>query len=337
MTSKLFPMMSACFPTVIRDPERLRIFDVFVVKYDAFEQSYLSVHRDSSLISVTIALNSKEEFDGGGMFLEPTDTVLELDQGHAVTFASNVRHGGNKVTKGLRYILVGFLLYEGYCEHDRRLLQASQVCRKQGDNVLAEQLCREALALNPNRQEAWNNLGCLQRDAGDFAAGMKSFERSLGIQDRYQEGWVNMGVCQAMSGDMSGAMKTALHAVDLNGRDATAHYNLGCSYAEDGNDATAMAEFDEVIVLNARDGDAYHRRGQLKMKGGDLSGAIADFESASTFLPDSCGVQNDIGVAKYEADDMEGALAAFDRALVIDPTDIQAKENAMSLRDFLSP
>jgi tetratricopeptide (TPR) repeat protein len=97
---------------------------------------------------------------------------------------------------GVRYILVGFLLYEGYVEHDRRFLEASQVLRKQGDNKLAQALCRECLAINPRRQEAWNNLGCLQRDRGDYAEAIKSFEKALSIHKTYQEGWVNLAVCQ---------------------------------------------------------------------------------------------------------------------------------------------
>jgi hypothetical protein len=68
-------MVAACFPHLVKDPELLRIFDVFVVKYNCLEQSYLSVHRDSSLISITIALNSNEEFEGGGMWVESLDQV----------------------------------------------------------------------------------------------------------------------------------------------------------------------------------------------------------------------------------------------------------------------
>ena len=122
LRTKLFPAIAACFPNLVKEPEALRIFDVFVVKYNAERQSYLKVHRDSSLISVTIALNDKSDFEGGGMFVEPlnqvreifffsaqlryygtcfclltsakvlacfyVNQVIELDKGQAVTFAS---------------------------------------------------------------------------------------------------------------------------------------------------------------------------------------------------------------------------------------------------------
>jgi tetratricopeptide (TPR) repeat protein len=181
-----------------QDPERLRIFDVFVVKYNSEQQSYLSVHRDSSLISVTVALNEEREYEGGGMWIEPLDHVVHLDKGHAVTFASNIRHGGHRVRAGLRYILVGFLLYEGYVEHDRRLLEASQHLRAQGKQQDAIALCEKVLDVNPRRQEAWNNLGVLQRDAGRYAEATRSLRAALDIDDKYVEGWTNLGVCQGM-------------------------------------------------------------------------------------------------------------------------------------------
>jgi tetratricopeptide (TPR) repeat protein len=182
----------------VQDPEGLRIFDVFVVKYNSDQQSYLKVHRDSSLISVTVALNDRSEFEGGGMWVEPLDQVVALDKGHAVTFASNIRHGGHRVRAGLRYILVGFLLYEGYVEHDRRLLEASQHMRAQGQAHEAIDMCKKALVVNPRRQEAWNNLGVLQRDAGLYRDAARSLEAALDIDDKYVEGWTNLGVCQGI-------------------------------------------------------------------------------------------------------------------------------------------
>eukprot|EP00406_Dinophysis_acuminata_P059759 CAMPEP_0179277454 /NCGR_PEP_ID=MMETSP0797-20121207/35102_1 /TAXON_ID=47934 /ORGANISM="Dinophysis acuminata, Strain DAEP01" /LENGTH=350 /DNA_ID=CAMNT_0020986043 /DNA_START=12 /DNA_END=1061 /DNA_ORIENTATION=+ len=241
----LFPMIASCFPNVAPDPEKLRIFDVFVVKYDSARQSYLGVHRDSSLISITVALNPVEEYEGGGMWVEPLDRVVQLDRGQVVAFASNVRHGGHRITGGYRYILVGFLLYEDYVEHDRRLLETSQALRARGDAGLPAEACRQALGVNPRRQEAWNNLGVLQQDAGDYAAAIESFESALAIEPpSYQEGWVNLGVCQGLAGNAAASLKTARHAVGLNANDATAQYNLGCALGRQGGPDEALRCFD---------------------------------------------------------------------------------------------
>ena len=77
LPTKLFPMVAACFPGAVGDPRALRIFDVFVVKYDAGPggQAALRVHRDSSLVSVTVALNPRADYAGGGMWVESIDQV----------------------------------------------------------------------------------------------------------------------------------------------------------------------------------------------------------------------------------------------------------------------
>lgn len=350
LPTKVFPLVADAFPHVIKDAEKLRIFDVFVVKYEAERQAYLSVHRDSSLISLTIALNPQTDFDGGGMWVEPLDKVVSLDQGQAVTFASNIRHGGHRITSGQRYILVGFLLYEDEVEHDRRLLQTSQALRAAGSAWEAEEVCRLAVQLNPRRQEAWNNLGVLQRDRGAFDAALKSFGQALEIEPSYQEGWVNLGVCQGLAGELHEAVATAHKAVKLNNGDATAHYNLACAQAHLGESAAALSSLHRALELNPDDAEALHRRGQLRLEtaseavDSDASGqgeaglaaAVADLQRAAKLMPKSAAVRNDLGVALYEGGRLEEALDAFEAAAGLDAKDEQARSNAMQLRQYLA-
>lgn len=335
LPTKLFPAIAACFPNLVKDPEGLRIFDVFVVKYNADQQSYLKVHRDSSLISVTIALNKQTEFEGGGMWVEPLDQVVNLDQGQTVTFASNIRHGGHKVTQGLRYILVGFLLYDGYVEHDRRFLESSQALRAQGKVKEAISSCNKALQVNPRRQEAWNNLGILQRDAGQYQEATTSLKKALAIDDRYVEGWSNLAVCQGLSGDKSAAIKTAKHAVSINGGDFLAHYNLACAHADNGEHELAKNEFSAAIAINSQDGETHQRRGEQSLLLGEVEEAITDYRQAVKLQGDSASALNDLGVALYEADKNEEALDAFKGAMLLDPANVEASSNAQQLAAYL--
>jgi len=335
LPTKLFPAIAACFPKLVKDPEGLRIFDVFVVKYNSDQQSYLKVHRDSSLISVTIALNEQSDFEGGGMWVEPLDQVVQLHKGHAVTFASNIRHGGHKVTAGLRYILVGFLLYEGHVEHDRRLLETSQKLRAQGNMKQAIQMCNQALLVNPRRQEAWNNLGVLQRDSGQYAQATQSLKAALEIDEHYVEGWTNLGVCQALSGDNTAAVETGRRAVKMNAGDFLAHYNLACALAQNGDTKMAQQEFTAALNINAQDGDTYQRRGEQKLLLGDLKEAISDYRVAVKLQPLSAAALNDLGVALYEADQNQEALESFRAAVKVDSSHTEAASNAAQLADFL--
>ena len=124
LKSRLFPMVHSRFPYAIRSPEDLRVLDAFVVRYDAREQASLPTHQDENTFSFTIALNDRSEYEGGGTAFEKLRpvggdgsferTVLNADAGGVVAFPGKLRHGGNVVTAGRRYIIPLFL----YADHN---------------------------------------------------------------------------------------------------------------------------------------------------------------------------------------------------------------------------
>ena len=83
--------------------------DLFFVKYDMLKQRELKLHRDGSMVSFNILLNDSSEFEGGGTFFDKTGKVIEIDRGDCVIHSGRVLHAGHPITKGKRYILVGFL------------------------------------------------------------------------------------------------------------------------------------------------------------------------------------------------------------------------------------
>jgi len=85
---------------------------MFIVRYDHDSQPELNKHTDSGHISFNILLN--EEFEGGGTrFEHGLETLQSFTinpvKGQVLTHTARLDHEGLKVTKGTRYILVGFL------------------------------------------------------------------------------------------------------------------------------------------------------------------------------------------------------------------------------------
>ena len=87
----------------------IRTIDAFVVKYDASKQRSLPLHCDQSEFSLTIALDSLSEYDGGGTYFAEYGEVLNCESGGVISFRGDMFHGGHPITKGVRYILVAFL------------------------------------------------------------------------------------------------------------------------------------------------------------------------------------------------------------------------------------
>lgn len=97
-------------------PCNMRVIDAFVVKYDANAQRYLPVHQDQSQYSLTLSLNSDNEYVGGGTYFVETGQVVNCSAGGMVSFPGKLLHGGHPISRGIRYIIVA-LLYE-YKDHD---------------------------------------------------------------------------------------------------------------------------------------------------------------------------------------------------------------------------
>ena len=88
---------------------RLAFRDLFVVKYSADAQRELALHRDVSQLSFNVLLNEASEFDGGGTYFERLDQTVQLRRGQVLLHSGRLRHAGRPVTRGERYILVGFV------------------------------------------------------------------------------------------------------------------------------------------------------------------------------------------------------------------------------------
>lgn len=91
-------------------------------------QSELRPHRDGSVFSFNIALNPMEEYEGGGTWFHSLGDAIRIDQGHIVSHASGILHGGHGITRGRRYILVAFCIVEGYDSWSMRFYNKIRNC-----------------------------------------------------------------------------------------------------------------------------------------------------------------------------------------------------------------
>ena len=82
------------------------------------QRGALKLRRATRLLSLTIALNGTSEYTGGGTSFEAPLTkdpdegerhVVRPELGHVVAFPGAMRHGGQRVTTGVRYIIAAFL------------------------------------------------------------------------------------------------------------------------------------------------------------------------------------------------------------------------------------
>mmetsp|Transcript_30836 Transcript_30836/g.68312 ORF Transcript_30836/g.68312 Transcript_30836/m.68312 type:complete len:834 (+) Transcript_30836:1396-3897(+) len=85
-----------------------------LVKYDVSkkERQKLDMHTDKSEWTFLISLSEGcgADFKGGGTYFECIDSTVHLSRGQALIFPGKLRHRGQKITSGHRFLLVGFLV-----------------------------------------------------------------------------------------------------------------------------------------------------------------------------------------------------------------------------------
>lgn len=104
----LFPIIEESYNLI---PYKLSIIDLFIVKYEFDKQTNLPLHKDGSIISFNISLNS--DFEGGGtiIFENSCKRLYKNPKGDVLIHTGKLLHSGNRITSGIRYILVGFIDY----------------------------------------------------------------------------------------------------------------------------------------------------------------------------------------------------------------------------------
>jgi len=84
------------------------VVDLFIVKYSENNQDSLNLHRDGSFLTFNISLSNKDSYEGGGTFF--IDGIHnKLNEGDMLVHSGFIKHAGIKITKGTRYLLVGFI------------------------------------------------------------------------------------------------------------------------------------------------------------------------------------------------------------------------------------
>ena len=105
--SDLYPIISKIINIPVK---RLQSVDVFIIKYEEGKQVSLEKHKDGSTFTFTMLLNDPSEFEGGGTFFHDYDIGLLQPSNHEVVLHSGyILHEGKAITKGKRYLMVGFI------------------------------------------------------------------------------------------------------------------------------------------------------------------------------------------------------------------------------------
>ena len=299
LKTKFFPALAKLFPHVVTDPSLLYIQSAYIFKYTPESGEKTDTHIDSSLLSFTILLNDNTQFEGGGTYFEclgETGEIITMEQGDVTFRPAGLRHRGQPITSGQRYVLGGFVTVAGRerCEHTRQLLTRGTRALTSGDTLTAKTLFELARDYHPHFSDSHMSVAHCYRKLGDNEASLQSYQR----------------------------------AAEANPRNADSAFMVGVMYGELGNDDAALEWYKKATELNEYDGDAWYRQGLIFGRRGELNSELQMYKTAIAVQSNHADAHCNLGVIYGEAGDSCKEIECYERTLSIDPSHEDALNNA---------
>ena len=185
----------------------------------------------------------------------------------------------------------------------------------------------DAIELNPNDAEAYNNRGGAYIKKGDYDRAIEDCTKAIQLNPSYAGAYNNRGVAYRYKGDFNRALEDCTKAIDLNPSYAGAYNNRGTVYGETGDYNRAIKDHTKAIQLEPNDADAYNNRGVAYRYKGDFNRALEDCTKAIDLNPSYAGAYNNRGIAYSDKGDYNCAIKDYTKAIGLNPNYAEAYYN----------
>jgi tetratricopeptide (TPR) repeat protein len=192
---RLFPLLESRFGVPAGD---LTLQDALVIGYGCMGRGSKSqpIHRDSSLISLNVALSPRTDYEDGGTFFEPLpaeSSVISNDIGHIVCHAGGMTHAGRGIASGQRWVLVLFCIAKDRPEFARRCRLKGMSKKEEGDLQEAKSIFQAGLSLAPDDHLLLTSLGGVYMAEGNEEAAMECLVRAAEAYPQCQKANLALG------------------------------------------------------------------------------------------------------------------------------------------------
>ena len=149
-----------------------------------------------------------------------------------------------------------------------------------------ELICRQILAADPQHAQAWNLLGVIACQVGQFEAGVGCFRQSLSFKPDWPETLNNLGNAFRELNQFDDAARCFQQAIRLRPDFASAHCNLGVVFAQQGDLNNARTCYQNALRIRPDYAEAHNNLGSIWRSEGHLVEARSCYERALQSRPD---------------------------------------------------
>ena len=188
----------------------------------------------------------------------------------------------------------------------------------------------KARELDPDMQEAQNNLGIILYMQGDRSQAERAFREAIRIQPDYADAHGNLGNLLSEMGDFNEARPHFEIALRLRPGDAGTRYNYAMLLGRMRRFEEAQHELEASLLADPRLPDAHELLADLLMAKGQAQLAIEHYRQALQIRPDFNRARLGLGLALAAVGDKTNAILSLQKAAAnADPALREEAENAL--------
>ncbi len=186
---------------------------------------------------------------------------------------------------------------------------------------LAVDLIASAIRCNPNNHEYFLHLGELLQHQNKLDEARKSFDIAIKLAPNLAIGWVKLGNLLRMQRRYDEVLLTSEHALTLDPGNADAAAMSGSVLLELRRYEEALAKCDLALAISPDQVEVLCVKGDCLRHLGRAAEAAAVYRRASELAPDRASVWRLLGKVHEQLGDRDGAIRALRRAREVDPSD----------------
>ena len=214
----------------------------------------------------------------------------------------------------------GVLLVKRQASSDMEYREKSEELLKRAQNEF-----NTALIINPRYYQAYNALGVIELNTGNWNKARQYFGRALEVDPNYATAIDNLGTVDYLQGNHDLAQKRFMKAISLNPNSSTAYFHLAQVYDKKSGYSKALDALDHSLRIKGNSSVAYNLRGEILKKQGNEAAAIESFKKSIALKPENTKPYVNLAKIYERRFDNELAIASLKSALAVNPAQYSVK------------
>ncbi len=196
-----------------------------------------------------------------------------------------------------------------------------------GRSDTAVDYIRQAIAMNPNFEVYYLNLGGVYLDMSRYHEAIDSFQKALAIRPDLAPAYYNLANAWRMTGQLDEAVRCGREALRLSPGYPEAHNALGAALQEQGHLVEAESQFEQALRLKPDLADASFNLGNVLRLQRRFDEAVPWCEQSCRLQPQSSQAWSNLGAALQGLGRIDEARRSLRESLRLNPRNVEALSN----------